>query len=60
MVIQLKQRVQRERVVGVKAVAIGQPCAPTFETPMVEIESARCQPLVVMCQTVLVGDLAQR
>ena len=39
--------------------SLGQRCAPALETPTGEIEPPGCEPLAVMCQTVVVDDLAQ-
>jgi hypothetical protein len=58
LIVQVDQRVQRERVVGV--MACGQRCASALETPTVEIKPPRCKPLAAVCQTVVVDDLAQR
>ena len=45
LVVHIDQRVQRERVVGVEVISLGQRCAPALETPTGEIEPAGCEPL---------------
>jgi hypothetical protein len=54
LVVQLNQRVQRERVVGVEIMKFGQRCALALEMPTGEIEPVGCQPLSATCQTVVV------
>ena len=50
LVVQMNQRVEHERVVGVEVVPHGQPCALAFEFPTVEIEPAGREPLAAACR----------
>ena len=59
LVVHSDQRVQHERVIGIDVISSDQRFALTLETPTRKIESVGCQPFTVVCQTVVVDNLAQ-
>src|SRR6185312_4582164 len=59
-VVHLDERGERQCVVEVEAVTLGQEFTPALELPTVEIESTGREPLTAVRQSVVFDDLDQR